>query len=105
MTSLQDLPRSLQLLRKAYDMCMQLLDSNSRVHFLNMMKIRLYMAKVFIETHEQSKAKQLLLDNIRDFQVTVYLLLSRDAGLYTGQPKASKSVLVTYRRSNSHVSL
>ena len=90
--SLQDLPRSLRLLKKAYDSVLPLLDSNSTVHFLNAMKIRLYMAKVFIETQEQSKAKELLLDNVRDFQVVAYLLLSRDAGFFTGQPKVSKSV-------------
>jgi len=69
-----------------------------------MMKIRLYMAKVFIETQEQNKAKQLLLDNVRDFQVTTYLLLSRDAGLFIGQPKATKSVPSIHRRRSSYVS-
>jgi hypothetical protein len=87
----------LQLIERAYKKNLLLLESPFPHHLNVMQKIRLYYAKLLIQADEMSKAKLLLLDNVRDFEAEMSIRSLRCYAIHAVEPKVIKSV----RRSQS----
>lgn len=69
-------------------------------NFANAIKIRLYYAKLLVHRGQLQKAKDLILDNIKDTEIELCLRQNNNPTCFH-HPKAQKCVVHVYQRSNS----